>query len=296
MSKRTLLIDGDIWAYQGAAGAEEVVNWGGDGDDDCLWQVTADERKAQEYVKLSLDELMDTLEATHMEVVLSDGENWRRDVLPTYKSNRSNTRRPIILPHVRAWMREKYSAWQRPTLEGDDLLGILSGLHSRIPGEKVMVTKDKDLSTVPGYHFRSHKSVLGVFEVTKEEADTFHLMQGIAGDPTDGYSGCPGWGMQTAERFLAEPFKLVSETYTPKKGKDAGVDKVRWVKTECDDLWECILSLFEKEGISEADAIVQFQVARILRTHDYDFKKKEPILWNPHAISAGPATRTDVGP
>ncbi len=282
---RTLIIDGDIWAYQGAAGAEEVVNWGGDDDDSCVWQVTADERKAQEYVRLALDELMDTLDADKMVVALSDTTNWRLDVLPTYKGNRSSTRRPIILPQTRAWIREEYDAWQRDGLEGDDLLGILSGLNKRIPGEKIMVTKDKDLSTIPGYHYRSHKAVLGVFEVSTEEADEFHLMQGIAGDPTDGYAGCPGWGMKTAEEFLKAPYKLVPETYTPQRGKFAGEERVRWVKTPCDDLWECIMSLYEKEGVTEEDAIKQFQVARILRATDYDFKKKEPILWQPTSLS-----------
>lgn len=283
---RTLIVDGDIFVYQGAAGAEEVVNWGEDDLDNCVWQVTADERMAQEYVRNSFDELMDTLDGDRMEVVISDNENWRMDVLPTYKGNRASTRRPIILPHVRAWVRETFNAWQRPRLEGDDLMGILSGLHKRLPGEKIMVTKDKDLSTVPGLHYRVHQSALGVFEVTVQEADEFHLRQGIAGDPTDGYSGCPGWGMKTAEEFLREPFKLVPEVYTPQRGKFAGVEKTRWVKHPCDDLWECIMSLFEKEGVTEDDAIRQFQVARILRTADYDFKSKEPILWNPSAISA----------
>jgi DNA polymerase-1 len=147
-----------------------------------------------------------------------------------------------------------------------------------------MVTMDKDMSTLPGLHYRMHQSVLGIFEVTLREADMFHLKQGIAGDPTDGYKGCPTWGMDTAERFLNEPFKLVEETYTPKSGKNKDKELSRWVKTECDDLWECIVSLFAKQGISEEDAIVQFQVARILRTSDYNFKTKEPILWHPKNI------------
>jgi DNA polymerase-1 len=187
---------------------------------------------------------------------------------------------------MREYLRDKYDAWQRPSLEGDDLLGILSGLHDRFKGDKIMVTMDKDMSTLAGYHYRPHRSVLGVFEVTEKEADKFHLQQGIAGDPTDGYKGCPSWGMSTAEAFLDEPYKLVPETYTTARGKFAGVERTRWVKQECDDLWECILSLYAKEGVSEADALAQFQVARILRTSDYNFKKKEPILWTPALIAA----------
>lgn len=281
MTQRTLIVDGDIYAFQGAAGAEEAINWGTEDDDGCIWRVTADESVAKKYIDSAFEELMDTLGATDLVVCITDPVNWRKSVLPSYKGNRTDTRKPIILPQMRQYMREKYDAWQRPGLEGDDLLGILSGLHGRFPGEKIMVTKDKDMSTLPGLHFRPHQSVLGVFEVSLEEANMFHLTQGIAGDPTDGYKGCPGWGMQTAREFLENPYKLVPETYSTTRGKYAGVERTRWVKQECDDLWECIASLYAKEDVSEADAIAQFQVARILRTSDYDFQKKEPILWTP---------------
>lgn len=286
MTKRTLIIDGDIYAFQGAAGAEEVTNWGTDDDDGCKWMVTADEATARKYVDNAFIELMDTLDGTELVITLSDSVNWRKSVLPTYKHNRSTARKPIILPQVRQYVREKYAAWQRPTLEGDDLLGILSGLHTRFPGEKVMVTLDKDMSTLPGLHFRPHRSVLGIFEVSLRDADLFHLRQGLAGDATDGYSGCPGWGMKTAEEFLQDPYVLRQETYTVHKGKDAGVEKTRWVKDPVEvhnlaDLWVPLMSLYAKEGVSPEDALVQFQVARILRATDYDFTKKEPILWQP---------------
>jgi DNA polymerase-1 len=286
MTKRTLIVDGDIYAFQGAAGSEEATNWGSDDDDGCQWTVVADEKTARKYVDNAFEELMETLDGAELVVTLSDPENWRKSVLPTYKHNRSATRRPLILPQMRQYLRDKYAAWQRPTLEGDDLLGILSGLHSKFPGDKIMVTLDKDMSTIPGLHYRPHKAILGVFEVNRQEADLFHLRQGLAGDPTDGYSGCPGWGMKTAEDFLNEPFMLRHETYTVHKGKSAGVEKERWVKDPVEvhnlcDLWAPMMSLYAKEGVAEEDALVQFQVARILRTTDYDFIKKEPILWTP---------------
>lgn len=287
MTQRHLIVDADIWAYQAATGAEECTNWGSDDDDGCQWTVVADEKVARAYVDRAFEELMDTLEGTSLVACLSDTVNWRKTVLPTYKSNRSATRRPVILPQMRQYIRDKYQAWQRPGLEGDDLLGILSGMHSRFPGEKIMITLDKDMGTIPGLHYRPHKAVLGVFEVSHFDANMFHLRQGIAGDPTDGYSGCPGWGMKTAEEFLKEPYTLVPEVYTQAKGKDAGVEKTRYVKQPLPDnyddtlLWRAIMSLFAREGVSEADALIQFQVARILRTTDYDFINKKVILWTP---------------
>lgn len=281
----TLIVDGDIFAYQGAAGAEEVTNWGTDDNDGCQWAVTADERVARKYMDNALEELMDNLGGDHLVVTLSDTLNWRKEVLPSYKSNRATTRKPIILPQARAYLREKYAAWQRPKLEGDDLLGILSGLNTlpgiATPGDRIMVTKDKDMSTLPGLHYRVHQTILGVFEVSLAEANLFHLRQGLAGDPTDGYAGCPGWGMKTAEEFLKEPYRLVPVEHTPTRGKSAGVPATKWVKEDHPDLWTCILSLFEQAEVTPEDALVQFQVARILRVADYDFKRKEPILWTP---------------
>ena len=280
----TLLIDADITAYVAAAGAETATNWGGDTDDDSQWVLAFNLDDAAKAVRNSVEALVDRLEADDFIMCLSDAShNWRKDVLPTYKHNRTASRKPIGLPPTRQFIRDEYGTrvWERPSLEGDDLLGILSGLHQRIPGDKVMVTLDKDLSCIPGLHYRMHRDVLGVFEVTEAEADRWHLMQGIAGDPTDGYAGCPGWGMKSAEEFLAEPYLLVEEKFTQHKGKFAGQERSRWVKRDAPDLWTAILSLYAKEGVSPADALVQFQVARILRAADYNFQKKEPILWHP---------------
>jgi len=284
--KRTVFVDADVVAFRAAAGSQTWENWGTDDLDGARWTAQADGETARKHIDLSLEELRDDLQADEIVCCLTDVDNWRTDVLPTYKGNRSKTERPILLPQARDYLREKYAAWQRPGLEGDDLLGILSGLSERWPGERIMATIDKDLKTVPGLVYLWHHSVLGIQEITKEAADRWHLQQGIAGDAVDGYKGCPGWGMDTASRFLDEPFMFVNESYTPKTGKDEGVEKSRWVKREAPDLWSGIVSLYAKAGVSEADAIVQFQVARILRSTEYDFKKKEPILWQPSVLSA----------
>lgn len=283
MSKRHLIIDADIIAFQAAAGSQEWTDWGDGTLDGASWTVKAEGSTAKKHIDRTIEGLADTLGGEPV-LCITDNHNWRKDVLPTYKGNRADVPKPVLLPQCREYLREKYDAWQRPGLEGDDLLGILSGLSQRFPGERVMVTIDKDMSTLPGLHYRMHQTVLGVFEVTTQEADMFHLKQGIAGDVTDGYKGCPGWGMDTAEQFLKEPYRLVPETFSTTKGKFAGQERTRWVKQECDDLWPCIMSLFEKAGVSEEDAIKQFQVARILRTSDYDFKNKEPILWQPETL------------
>ena len=45
--------------------------------------------------------------------------------------------------------------------------------------------------------------------------------------------------------------------------------------------WQSVVELFESKGFTEEDALLQARVARILRYEDYDFEKKEVILWTP---------------
>lgn len=48
-----------------------------------------------------------------------------------------------------------------------------------------------------------------------------------------------------------------------------------------DALWHAVKTAYESKGLTEADAIKQARLARILRNEDWDAVKKEPILWTP---------------
>ena len=135
-------------------------------------------------------------------------------------------------------------------LEGDDVLGLLAG-DSKIKGGTIIVSIDKDLKTIPGFHYNPMRREEGVIEVTMAQANYNHLLQTLTGDAVDGYSGCPGIGPKKAEKVLENPS------------------------------WESVVSAYNKAGIEEEDALIQARVARILRYGEYDKVKKEPILWNP---------------
>lgn len=245
----TALLDGDIFAFEIAAGAEEPIHWG-----DGLWTLHAWEGPAKAKLEGRIEELRDTIGAHKVIVTLSDSNNWRNRVLPTYKENRKGQRKPMLLNVLKQHLIDNYETFIRPNLEADDVLGILS-TWSGMKGRKVIVTKDKDLQTIPGLHYLTHKEDQGIFEVTEDQANTWHLIQTLAGDVTDGYKGCPGIGVVRAEKALRD---LAPEE--------------RWGK---------VVELFEKAGLGEEEALVQARVARICRATDYDFKKKEVKLWTP---------------
>ena len=112
------------------------------------------------------------------------------------------------------------------------------------------------MKQIIGKQWMLHRADEGFIEVTPEEADRWFYMQTLTGDATDGYSGCPGGGPKKAEAIL----------------EAAG-----------ENPWPAIVAAYEKAGLSEEAALQQARVARILRASDYNFKKKEPILWKPQS-------------
>jgi DNA polymerase-1 len=249
--KTIALIDGDIFAYEAAAAAETPINWGDD-----LWTLHAFETPAKQSLVDRIESLAEDVEADRIIIALSDTENFRKKILPTYKLNRAGVRKPMLLKPLKEFMGEKFEVFIRPGLEGDDVLGILS-TWPKLVGRKVIISKDKDFRTIPGEVFYANRADEGILTITEEEADRFHLYQTLTGDTTDGYSGCPGIGPVTAEKILD---KAVAD----------GVP-----------LWDAVVATYAKKNLGEEEALTQARVARILRASDYDFKNKEPILWTP---------------
>jgi DNA polymerase-1 len=277
---RTLLIDADVVCYQVAMSAEVPIKW-----DDNLWTLHANEGETVGRFRSAIASLVETLKADAAILCLTDGANWRNGVYPQYKSNRVEKRKPMLLPLLRQLALDEFRTFLRPTLEGDDCLGILGTHPKLVPGEKIICTIDKDLRTIPGQHFNFGKPEEGVFTVTEEEADRFHLVQTIAGDSTDGYHGCPGMGMTTAAKALDEQLAVRPYAHEFKSGARKGMVETRWETTQAESPWHTVVSHYEKAGLTEADALVQARVARILRHTDFNFDTKEPILWTPQTTA-----------
>lgn len=242
----TLLIDGDVFAYKAATLSEKPVNWG-----DGYWTLHAYESEGQEHIDNWIDALLTRFDTKAYRVALSSSTNFRKRILPTYKSNRADKRKPLTLMPLREYLIEKHGAKVSPQLEGDDVLGIWATHPKLIPGPKIICSIDKDMGTIPGLLFVQGKMEEAV-EITPAEADHWHLMQTLMGDTTDGYTGCPGIGPVAARKAL-----------------------------EKDPTWNAVVRLYATKGLTEVQALTQARVARILRATDYDFKRKEPILWNP---------------
>ena len=248
---RTILIDGDILLFKITAASEVEIDWGED-----FWTLHSDLGLCKEVIDKQIAEYKEGLKADDVVLALSTPKNFRYRILPTYKANRIGKRKPITYAPLKKYLIENYKTFLRPDIEGDDILGILATSPVIIKGEKVIVSLDKDLKSIPG-KICDMRSQTEIEEITEEQADYFHMYQTLIGDTADGYAGCPTIGPKTAEKILEN----IPRTYAA--------------------LWPVVVAQYIKKGLTEADALVQAQVARICRRDDYDFKKKEVILWQP---------------
>lgn len=274
-----LLLDGDVFAYQGASAAEYVHNFG------TTYHLMAEMEDAQRHIEHHIKALLKEIGAKKFINVLScpTRKYWRHDIYPAYKGGRGDSRGPICLGALKDWMCEEYETYRWDNLEADDVLGILATDPDFMPEyRKVIVSIDKDMKTLPAWQFNPDKDYQP-WKQTLEEADKYWLAQTIGGDSTDGYSGCRGMSPESGPSFLDGPWRWEAYDHTFKSGPRKGTTEQRWRKTEPGDTWDNILSLFAKAGMSEEDAVLNARLARICRFEDYDQEKREVKLWTPKA-------------
>ena len=244
--KTTLLIDADVLAFEAAVVAEESIEW-----KDEMWTVHADMALAKARVVNRVEEFKDMMKTDSVTMCLTDRANFRRLLNPDYKANRSKSRLPIILRQVKQWIIEEYNGQMWPNLEADDVISILA-TDKEMDEETIIISIDKDFKTVPGIFYDYNRGEY--HQPSEEEADNYHLVQAIAGDHTDGYSGVPGIGVTRAERLLEK------DGYT----------------------WETVAKCYEKAGLTEQDALMNAWMARLLRADNYSFRTNTiKKLWTP---------------
>lgn len=230
------VIDADIIVYQACIAATVTAEHELAGD--LVLQDHMSLAHGEDTFNALVQSVKDQVETEDVLLVLSAPENFRKEVYPRYKHNRKGIR-PIGWSSMRAFAQDAYGAYFTTPLEGDDLVGI----HGGQPGN-VIVSIDKDLKTIPGMHLNHETG--DIYEIDEPTADRWWMIQTLTGDSVDGYPGCPGIGKVRAERMIDDCEPVVSE------------------------MWPVVVAAYEKAGLTEDDAIIQAQLARILRPGDYD--------------------------
>lgn len=259
----TLLIDADILVYKAASGNQSEINWGDTTSVELDFQGAIEEilGKIQLYCRR-----LDVTDVTFSDAILCFGGkgNFRKEILPTYKGNRASKARPQLIGALREWCEQRFDCRSEPMLEGDDMLGLLWE-----PGD-IVVSQDKDLKGVPCTLYNPNHPDQCAYDLDSYLADYWHMAQTLTGDTCDGYKGCPRVGIKRATKILDE---------ATARSQFCGGEKVvraLW--------WEAVAAAYEAKGLTEADALVQARVARILRRGDYDFTTKKIKLWSPNVV------------
>jgi hypothetical protein len=260
MSRTILLIDGDQYVHRACAAVERDTKW-----DDENHVLTSNEVEAWEVCEGSIKKLFHHFGTEDAVLALSEGVVFRKAIDPTYKSNRRDMRKPLCFWDVRNRVQGTYKTVAFNGLEADDVMGILATKPG--PDTKIIIARDKDMKSIPGKLWDGSKFHV----ISKAEADYFHLWQTLVGDASDGYKGCPGIGPKRAEKLL---------------GEQLNVDATHRA------MWHVVATAYEQAGLTEADALTQARLARILRWSDWDNVNKRPILWTPHGSQNAPTVKS----
>lgn len=240
----TALIDADSLLYKYAFTNQKSFRW----SDDCVSTHT-DLTAATEELDKCIERTLKETKADDYICYLTEGKNFRYEVLPTYKSNRKAVEKPVLFYPLKEYLIANYNVKVVTRIEADDAVVIK---QTKDPKNNIACHIDKDLDQAWGDHYNYNTRQF--YSITREEADYWFYMQTLTGDSTDGYKGCPGIGKVKAEKLLDG------------------------LETE-EEVWEAIVEAYAKKGLTEEDALQQARVARMLRYTDWDWKKKEIILW-----------------
>ena len=241
---RTALIDADIIKWKAAAVCENK--------DIEAWEIG-------EILEGYILNWQRVAHADKYLLCLSDPSGtFRHDIYPDYKAHRKGAVKPELLGAAADYLMDHPRAVVRDGLEADDLMGILA-TNGRVKNP-VIVTIDKDLRQIPGWHVNPDKEDFPTY-VSEEEGHQLFLTQWLTGDSTDNIPGLPGVGPKKAEKFLA--------------GGDVDEKAIlNYYKVYLSD---------EKYAMNEEDieeyCLTMARLVRILDTDLWNQDTQTPILW-----------------
>jgi DNA polymerase-1 len=248
----TLIVDADVEAYYIAHSCSTKIEW----DNGVTTESQEDDWEAR--LRERMAGYMERFEADSMFVALSDKENWRKKVLPSYKENRDISARPELWSKVRDLLELEYNGIVLPTLEGDDIMGLACTTDHWFTGTRIMISIDKDMRSVPGFLWDPMHPEQRPVLATARRAAYCLAFQSLVGDRVDNYFGLPGVGPAAAVDIL---------------------EGCMTVPNYQKALWAAVVDAYEEEGLEEGDALVQTACARILQADDYDFDNGEVKVW-----------------
>src|SRR5687768_513566 len=192
----TALIDGDLVAYISAASCTED-----DPQHIALIRVEDRLRKIIDYVK-----------CTSYRIFVSGGNNFRYELYPDYKANRTSPD-PKHRQACHQFIIDEWKGEETDGFEADDALGCYQ------TDDTIICSLDKDLRMIPGKHFSWEITRKGAIIREPEFAEVDYMTgikhfykQMIIGDTSDNIFGIDGLGKAKAAKLI-DPLSTEKDMY-----------------------------------------------------------------------------------
>lgn len=211
-----------------------------------------------------------TVEQTRCFLTSDDKSNFRFDIYPQYKANRSGSEKPSMYHQIREYIQEKYDAEMVYGMEADDKMSIIANeIYNKQSSRHICLisSADKDMRMVPGLHYEmgdapvyevhnpgalhvyrgSGRKVWGTglkwFYYQLLVGDTADNIPGLDMSPFDAYTFLSNNPTRCVDYGVPESLYLsVLDAYLEQgKTKDELIRNARllWLKTREDEpLWE----------------------------------------------------------
>ena len=189
-TERVLIIDADSIMYFASYFPE-----------DSLLEFPTEEDRVEEAkyrTRTKLQEIQNNIEEFYniknTFIFIGGGNNFRYDILPSYKSNRKE--KNALIPIIADYMLEELGAIPSVGAEADDYVYDATVVSE---GKCVVAAMDKDVfyncPDIPFYNYRSHKDTLGEFKhISLKQSRLAIASQVVIGDSGDAIPGAFGIG------------------------------------------------------------------------------------------------------
>lgn len=143
--------------------------------------------------------LFDLPNAQRWELFLTGKSNFRYEYAVTaeYKGNRKGSEKPTHYHLLREYLVSSWDALVVEGMEADDMLAIKA---TELGDDSIIVTLDKDLDQVSGWHYNFVKK--NKYYVSKDEGLLNFYKQFLIGDAVDNIKGAKGIGEKKAHKLL----------------------------------------------------------------------------------------------
>lgn len=223
------LIDADILQYRcGAAADGQMKKEAKLAEPDANDERIAEMLQEVDYEYIALGNVKEVIAGIvghytgQPRIFIHGGGNFREEVatLKPYKGNRDKSHKPKYANQIKDYLVNVHGAELVVGMESDDAIGIAQSKAA--PGSTIIVSTDKDMDMIEGYHYNWVKGE--EYFVTADDADRMLFWQMLVGDSTDNIQGINRIGPKTASALLSkEPIdacrEIVKQKYQAQYGE-----------------------------------------------------------------------------